>query len=172
MSQQKTHYNTELSSHDFSIIICCNGISSPANIGSIFRLADAFGVEKILFDTEEVDISSARLRRTARSTEKNVPFQATIDLYPNITELKKEGYEVIAIEITDTSISLSKTLLSNQKLVLLLGNESFGVSQSLLELCDQHLHIDMFGLNSSMNVAQATGIALYEVTKQLKQDKR
>ena len=168
MSQQKTHYNTELNSHDFSIIICCNGISSPANIGSIFRLADAFGVEKILFDTEEVNVSSARLRRTARSTEKNIPFQTAIDPYRSITDLKKEGYEVMAIEITDTSTSLSETIFSKKKLVLLLGNESFGVSQSLLELCDQHLHIDMFGLNSSMNVAQATGIALYEVTKQLK----
>ncbi len=167
MSQQKTHYNTELSSHNFSIILCCNGISSPANIGSIFRLADAFGVEEILFDVEDVDISSARLRRTARATEKRISYRKGVDLIDQIAVLKREGFQPLAVEITEKSTSLGSTSFLNSKILLVVGNEAFGVSQPLLDLCDHHLHIDMFGLNSSMNVAQATGIALYEITKQL-----
>lgn len=167
MNQQKTHYNTTLESHDFSIILCCNGMESPANIGSIFRLADAFGVEKILFDTAFIDTKSARLRRTARATEKNIPFKFAIDLHKQIEQLKKENYSIFGIEITDSSTSLNTAQFINSKIVLVLGNESLGISKSILEICNSHLHIDMFGLNSSMNVAQATGIALYEITKQL-----
>lgn len=167
MSSQKTHYNTSFSSHNHSIILCCNGISSPANMGSIFRLADAFGIEKILFDIEHVDITSARLRRTARATEKNISFESNVDLEHVLHELSAKDYKIAAIEITDKSIPIHKATFKKPNIVLVLGNEAFGVSKSILDLCDSHWHIDMFGLNSSMNVAQATGIALYEITKQL-----
>ena len=50
-------------------------------------------------------------------------------------------------------------------MVLIVGNENFGIDKDLLEWSDQKVHINMFGINSSMNVAQATGIALFEITK-------
>ena len=52
-------------------------------------------------------------------------------------------------------------------MVLVIGDENFGISESILKQSDAVIHIDMFGHNSSMNVVQATNIALYEITKQL-----
>ncbi|MEJ6791494.1 MAG: adenylyl-sulfate kinase, partial [Lacinutrix sp.] len=49
----------------------------------------------------------------------------------------------------------------------IIGDENFGISESILKQCDTTIHINMFGQNSSMNVVQATNIALYEITKQL-----
>ena len=79
-----------------------------------------------------------------------------------------EGYQLLALEITDDSIPLdsisSKEL---KKVALIVGNEISGISEELLKLSDNRLHITMFGRNSSMNVAQSAGIALYEITKSL-----
>jgi len=58
-------------------------------------------------------------------------------------------------------------LNTNQPITLVLGDESFGVSESILDQMNAVVHINMFGTNSSMNVVQATSIALYEITKQL-----
>ena len=81
---------------------------------------------------------------------------------------KEKGYAVFALEITDDSLSIdSVNYGSTEKLALILGNEIRGIQQELLELADKRLHINMFGKNSSMNVAQSAGIALYEITKSL-----
>jgi len=85
-----------------------------------------------------------------------------------IKRLKEDGYHIISLEITDTSTPLSSfNTLSSKKIALIIGSENFGVSESLISLSDTVLHIDMYGNNSSMNVSQAAGIALYELSKQL-----
>jgi tRNA G18 (ribose-2'-O)-methylase SpoU len=53
-------------------------------------------------------------------------------------------------------------------MALIIGNENFGLSKTVLDQCHDVLHIEMYGQNSSMNVVQATSIALYELCKQLK----
>ena len=75
---------------------------------------------------------------------------------------------LIALEITDNSIPISELELpENSKIAFLIGDENHGVSASILEKCDAVVHIEMYGQNSSMNVVQATSIALYEFTKKL-----
>lgn len=71
------------------------------------------------------------------------------------------------MEITSASIPVEDFRYSeeNKCILLILGNEASGISKELLEISDKHLHINMFGQNSSMNVAQAAGIALYEISK-------
>ena len=85
-----------------------------------------------------------------------------------IDNLKKNNYYLIALEITETSEVLSEFKLNTeQPIALILGDENFGVSESILEQMDAVVHINMYGNNSSMNVVQATSITLYEITKQL-----
>ena len=82
--------------------------------------------------------------------------------------MKEKNHYFIALEITETSTELGQFVLnSNQPITLVLGDESFGVSESILQQMNAIVHINMFGNNSSMNVVQATSIALYEITKQL-----
>ena len=82
----------------------------------------------------------------------------------------KETHYLIAIEITEKSTPLHQQQFRTQKpIVLIIGDENFGVSETVLNQTDEIVHINMFGENSSMNVVQATNIALYEITKQLQE---
>ncbi len=167
MSTQSHHHNSQFIKKQFPITIVCDRVNSPANIGSIFRLADSFGVAQIYFCGENITINSKRMLRTARSTHEIIPFkqaERTIDV---VQQLEAEGNTIIALEIAKNSIPISEYKIKNvKKMVLVIGEENFGVSEDILKLAKQNVHINMYGNNSSMNVATAAGIALYEITKQ------
>lgn len=164
---QLTHNaHTKSSNSSKDIVVLCDHVKGPANIGSIFRLCDAFGVTEIVFGGHPLDVTSGRLKRTARNTHEKVSFRESENVQTSLKELHAQGYHSIAIEITDNSIPLQKAANSGlHKVVLIVGDENFGVSESLLKMTEQIAHITMLGTNSSMNVAQALGIALYEITR-------
>lgn len=163
---QLTHYTSNFKKQKHPITLVCDNITNAPNIGSLFRTADAFNIEEIVFCGNNIPIGK-RMSKTSRSTEKYVNFKAEQDINDTIQQLKNTHY-IIALEITENSIELGKFSLSNNKpITLILGDENFGVSESILKLCDAIIHINMYGNNSSMNVVQATSIALYEITNQL-----
>jgi len=167
---QLTHYNNNFKKHTFPIILICDNITHAANIGSLFRTADAFGVEKIIFCGEEINIGK-KVLKTSRSTEKAINYEINKEIQNVTNQVKNSGYKLIAIEITDNSISIdSISFNNNAPTALIIGDENFGISESILNTCDSVLHVEMHGQNSSMNVVQATTIALYEITKQFKQN--
>ncbi|WP_309561195.1 TrmH family RNA methyltransferase [Christiangramia sp. SM2212] len=132
----------------------------------MLRLADAFGIQKIIFCGSEPNLKSNRLKRTARNTHNTVNFEFEEDSVECVNKLKNQGYRTVAIEITSTSQSIENFVLENEnKILLVAGNERHGISEEVLGLCEDYYHIEMFGENSSMNVAQSVGIALYEITK-------
>ncbi len=167
MSEQLHHNNNQFTKIKFPITLVCDRVHAPANIGSLFRIADSFGVEKIYFCGENTTIISKRMQRTARSTHEVIPYKQSERTINIVKELQSKGYTVLALEITNHSIPVSKYKITNQeKIAIVIGEENFGVSKDVLEIVKQSLHINMYGNNSSMNVATATGIALYEITKQ------
>ncbi len=142
-------------------------MTNTPNIGSLFRISDALGVEELIFCGENLQLGK-RMKKTSRSTEKYVSHKVESDILQVVTSLKAKRYFIIALEITDSSISLDDFLLNtNQPIALIIGNENIGVSEDILKLADEIVHIKMFGENTSMNVVQATSITLYELTKQL-----
>lgn len=168
MSEQLHHHNNQFIKNQFPITLVCDRVNSPANIGSIFRIADSFGIEQIYFCGEGITVVSKRMQRTARATHESIPHHQTEDIIHTIQQFKSDGYTILALEITDTSIPVSDYIPSPQeKIVLVIGEENFGVSNEVLALVKHSVHINMYGNNSSMNVATATGIALYEITKQV-----
>jgi tRNA G18 (ribose-2'-O)-methylase SpoU len=170
MSEQLTHSSNATLTEKFPVVLVTDHVKSPANLGSLLRLADAFHIEKIIFcGIEEEIIQSNRLKRTSRSTEKKVDFYFEENIEKTLQQLQQQQYQLIALEITNDSIAVDQLQLKkNQKIALILGDENFGVSPKVLQLTEQNIHIQMFGENSSMNVAQATGITLYEITKKLR----
>ncbi|MCF4101626.1 TrmH family RNA methyltransferase [Gillisia sp. M10.2A] len=168
MSKQLTHEEHTLTSKKFPLIILTDNLMGDANIGSLFRLADAFNIEKIIFTGTPINIQSNRLKRTARGTYQVVNFEHHEEASEIILQLKQKEYKIYGLEITSHSIPLGDAAFQNEdKIVLILGNEKFGISEDVLNLTDTQIHIPMFGKNSSMNVSQAAGIALYEITKTL-----
>lgn len=164
---QLSHYTSKFKPKKFPITIVCDTITNAPNIGSIFRTADAFGIENLIFCGGDIAFGR-KSSKTSRATEKYVTHQFRQDTLKTATELKAAGYYIVALEITEESQSINTIKFpKNQSIALIVGAENFGISDAVLELADSIIHINMFGENSSMNVVQATSICLYEMTKQL-----
>ena len=162
---QHDHASTPFIEKKHPVVVVCDGLQSPANIGAIFRLCDAFGVLELIFNNP-IDLSSNRLRRTARNTYTTVKHTSSTNILETISKFQQDGFTVITLEISEKSVSIATlSTLSKQKMVLIIGNERTGVSEEILNNTNLIVHIPMYGKNSSMNVAQATAIALYELTK-------
>ena len=158
-SAMKTKFPVCFLAHDFSV---------PMNIGSLFRIADALGVERIYLTGSSPIPPSRKIRKTSRSTEKVVPFTSEAHPADIIHSLKSEGYTIISLEMTSDSIDiLDLSICREDKVCLVLGSEKSGVSPELLNLSDLAVHIRMLGQNSSMNVANACSIATFEIIKRL-----
>jgi tRNA G18 (ribose-2'-O)-methylase SpoU len=168
MTKQHSHSTSPFEPKSFPITILCDHLTSPANIGALFRIADAFGVSSIILTTSDINFTSNRLLLTARGTLSKVNYKLTDDLLAEIRLLKQREYLILALEISNDSIPLhSLSIQGCKRIALLIGNERHGISDTALELADQIIHIPMYGQNSSMNVIQATGIALYSLTNDL-----
>ena len=164
---QLNHYNSTFKKQKFPITLICDNVTNAPNIGSLLRISDALGVEELIFCGENSQLGK-RMKKTSRSTEKYVSYKEESDILQVVTSLKAKRYFIIVLEITDSSISLDDFILNtNQPIALIIGNENVGVSEDILKLAGEIVHIKMFGTNTSMNVVQATSIILYELTKQL-----
>lgn len=169
MSEQLSHTETSFKKKKFPIILLLDNVTGEANIGSLFRLADAFGIEKMIFGGTKPNLNSNRLKRTARNTHNTVDFDFAEDPEELLQTLKKKSYRIISLEITAKSKPIQDLKFQDdtEKIVLVAGNERHGISAKMLNLCSEAFHIEMFGENSSMNVAQSVGIAFYEITKSM-----
>ncbi|WP_298345970.1 TrmH family RNA methyltransferase [uncultured Algibacter sp.] len=164
---QLNHYNTNFNKQTFPITLVCDNVNNAPNIGSLFRIADAFGIEKLILCGENIQLGR-KMAKTSRATEKVIDYEMNLDASEVIKDLKSKNYQIISLEITDSSQPIHKVQFSKEKpIALIIGDENFGVSEDILKKSSTIIHIEMFGQNSSMNVVQATNIALYEITKQL-----
>ncbi|GAA4281801.1 TrmH family RNA methyltransferase [Gaetbulibacter aestuarii] len=165
--KQLTHYNSKFKERRFPIVLVCDNVNNAPNIGSLFRTADAFGIEKLILCGEHIHLGR-KIKKTSRATEKTVSFEMEKDINSVLLQLKNENYKLVSLEITENSSPIRKYKFAGEKpIALIVGAENEGISEEVLKLSDTVLHIDMFGLNSSMNVVQASTIALYEITSQL-----
>lgn len=166
--QQLTHHTTKFIPTKFPIILLCDNVNHAPNIGSLFRIADAFGINTLILCGKNITLGR-KMAKTSRATQNVVNFKIEESAHSVAQYYKNLNYHIIALEITGQSKPLHKTsFIKNKPIVLVVGNENFGVDESILKCSNQIIHIEMFGHNSSMNVVQATNIALYEITKQIR----
>ena len=168
MIRQLSHKESNYSEKIFPIILICDGLKSPSNIGGVFRVCDALGIPEIIFCNSQINFNSPRLQKTARNTQHYVSYSENKNTLNAIINLKDNGFKIIALEITDSSESIENlSLFDNQKIALIIGSENEGVSDKVLTNSDLCVHISMYGRNSSMNVVQATSIALYSLINKI-----
>lgn len=164
---QLDHYSSKFKKQSFPITVVCDNVANAANIGSLFRISDAFGVDRLIFCGEPITIGR-KVAKTSRATEKTVNYQYQKDILTAVRVLKENDYRIIALEITADSKPIHNYSFSfATPIALVVGDENFGVANDVLQMADDIIHVEMFGENSSMNVVQATNIALYEITRQL-----
>lgn len=168
MVSQSTHTSNSFKSKIFPVVLVCDGIHGPANIGAIFRISEAMGVQEIIFCGEPIDFKSSRMKKTARNTQKCVTYKLAADIISELDKLKASNYQLLALEIASNSVPIQDLSLTRNKVALIIGNEQLGISEAALRTAEQVIHIEMYGQNSSMNVVHATGIALHTIVNTLK----
>jgi tRNA G18 (ribose-2'-O)-methylase SpoU len=168
VNKQHTHKSAQFKTHSFPITVVCDNLRSPSNLGSLFRLCDAFGLKNIILCGAAISLDSPRLRKTARNTQSSLSIEQWDSTTQFLQQLELDKYLSIALEHSTHSSAISHFLVNSSKpLLLFIGNEQNGLSQQVLDCVSHTVHIDMYGLNSSMNVIQATAIALHELTQKL-----
>ncbi len=154
-------------------MVLCDNFHSPQNVGMAFRTCEIMGVQHLYLLGDTPTPPAAKIKKTARKADELVPFSTSTNSIALFQQLKKEGYTLVGMEITDTSNSLYEWKgRPFEKIALLFGAENHGISEELLPLLDHCYHIPMYGQISSMNVIMAMSIGLYEITKQWKGELR
>jgi len=154
-----------INSDRIPITIILDGLTDIGNVGIIFRLADALKIEKIIIYNCNKIFNYKMLHRKSRATVQYVPYEYTENIN-DIIKLKQKR-KFIILDKTNYSVPYFKIEYSSP-MCLIIGNEINGVSKELIKLADQSIHLPMFGINTSINVATATSVALYHIYNQLK----
>jgi 23S rRNA (guanosine2251-2'-O)-methyltransferase len=147
-------------------IIVLDNVRSQSNVGSIFRTADAFLTEAIYLCGITATPPHREIQKTALGATESVMWKYFSETSGAISELKENGYKIIAVEQAEGSVELQNLQIkNNQKYALVFGHEVNGVDQEILNICDQCVEIPQFGTKHSFNIAISVGIVLWEVNK-------
>lgn len=144
------------------VCLVLDNIRSLNNVGSVFRTADAFLIDKIYLCGITGTPPHRDIEKTALGATRTVDWVHVESTAECLQILKKEGFTIAGLEQTDSGISLEKfTPPENQKMAYIFGNEVFGVSEEAIALCDTILEIPQFGSKHSFNVSVTAGIVLW-----------
>ena len=150
------------------VIIVLDDIRSLHNIGSVFRTADAFLIEKIYLCGITAIPPNKEIHKTALGATETVSWEYQKDILEVIENLKKENVSVFAIEQVENSIFLQDFKVEkNKKYALIFGNEVYGVSQSAIELCDGTIEIPQLGTKHSLNISVSAGIVVWDLFQKM-----
>ena len=139
-----------------SLIFVLVSLRSLYNVGSIFRTADALGVEKIYLTGFTGTPKQSKVAKTALGAEKEVPWEKKKTTSVVIRQLQEEGYEIIGVEKTTASLDY-RQWRPGVKTALLFGNEERGLSPRIIKNCDKIVHLPMLGVKESLNVSVSCG---------------
>jgi len=156
-------------SNKLPVVVVLDNVRSMNNIGSAFRTADAFRIEKIILTGISATPPHREIHKTALGATKTVDWEYVPETLVAIHQLKKEGYQVLAVEQTTDSISLEQmTPLKGKSYGLVFGNEINGVQEAVVQEADASLEIPQFGSKHSLNIAVSIGVVLWSFSKALR----
>ncbi len=151
------------------LVIVLDNVRSALNVGSTFRTADAFALEKIYLCGITATPPHREILKTAIGASETVDWEYQKDTNTALEALRKAGYHIFAVEQTTESLSLeSVEIQPNRKYALVFGNEVGGVSDAVLDLVDDCVEVPQFGTKHSLNIAVCVGIVSWTFFRQLK----
>ena len=148
--------------------LLAHDVDIALNVGALFRIADALGVEHLHLSGSSPVPPDPKIRKTSRSAERHVAWSYAADPLEIVATLKAQGWRILSLELSSGSIALHELAVApGDRVCLIVGAENAGVCQALLDVSDVTVHVPMRGHNSSMNVANACAIATYEIARRL-----
>jgi tRNA G18 (ribose-2'-O)-methylase SpoU len=148
------------------LYVIAHNIRSLHNVGSIFRTADALGITKIYLTGYTGTPPDPKIAKVALGAEQFVPWQKAVSAVRVIKKLKQEQPNLRIVALENNVKRQIKPLDQYEPkfpLVLLVGEETKGLSKSLLDLADDIIEIPMKGSKESLNVSVALGIAAHHL---------
>src|SRR5690554_1449942 len=155
--------------HKTTLIVVFDRPSDRGNLGTIIRSCSSFNVDGLIITGHCVDLYDPKVIRSSLGSFFSMPvlrLESYKKLIPWFNELKKtyKGFQIIGTSVhTDIDIVDHNF---NKPTILLIGNETYGLSRNYQELSDTIVKIPIYGVASSLNVASATSIVLYEIDRQ------
>jgi|TARA_B100000959_G_scaffold268936_1_gene314152 tRNA G18 (ribose-2'-O)-methylase SpoU len=171
MRKLKNSELERISTEDFKnakkspIILVLDNIRSAMNVGSVFRTADAFLIEKIYLCGITATPPNKELLKTALGANNSVDWEYVEETPVIIKKLKKDNHHIVGVEQTEKATLLNNFEIPNKKIALIFGNEVFGVNQESIDLCDECIEIPQFGTKHSLNISVSAGIVIWEIWK-------
>lgn len=146
-------------------LVVCPDVQDPENLGAILRIAAGFGVDGVVLGPRSADPFSRRVQRVSMGNVYRLPPLHTTDVPATLAELRaRHGIESWAT-VLDADAAVLSTLERPQRLALVFGSEGHGLDDVVVRACDRKVTIPMRAGVDSLNVAVATGIFLYELTR-------
>ena len=160
------------------VTIILDNVRSQHNIGSVFRTADSFIMERVILCGICATPPTAEIHKSALGAEFSVDWEYFTETIDAVKKLKEEGYTIISIEQAENSISLEEAAKKiygdlsgsgkrEKKTALIFGNEVKGVSQSVVDASDYVIEIPQFGTKHSLNISVSAGMVMWEFCKAL-----
>src|SRR5690606_18092409 len=145
------------------ITLILDSIRSLHNVGSIFRTADGFAVEKIILCGITGQPPHREIEKTALGATNSISWEYEKNIMTVISSLKEKNYKMIAIEQAENSCYLNDYRPNpSEKYALILGNEVHGVSDEAMKAVDDCIEIPQYGTKHSLNVVVSAGIVLWD----------
>lgn len=142
--------------------VALDNIRSAFNVGSVIRVADAVGLESVLLSAKTPGKENLQVVKTSMGCAGWIPQKKYVGLHRALKRVKKEGYAVIGVETIPES-SDYKEFPWPEKGIVVLGNEEYGISEDVLRVCDDFVHLPMRGFKNSVNVANAFAVVAFHI---------
>ncbi|MHA6246442.1 RNA methyltransferase [Pontibacter sp. CAU 1760] len=154
------------------LVLVLDNVRSLNNVGSVFRTADAFMVEKVYLCGITGQPPHRDIEKTALGATESVEWVHVPDTLELVKALQADGYKIGAVEQAERSTMLNDFMPeAGQKYAFVLGNEVMGVEQEVVSLSDLILEIPQFGTKHSLNISVATGVVVWDfLSKMLAQE--
>jgi len=158
------------------MVVILHNVRSTHNVGSIFRTADAAGVEKIYLcgitpaPIDRFGLVNEKISKVALGAQNFLLWEKSGQTVKLLDKIKKDGYKILAVEQSSRSMPYQKIELSKKdlgKTALVVGNEIEGLPPAILRRADKILEIKMRGKKESLNVAVAFGIVAFNLINKL-----
>lgn len=151
------------------VVIVLDNIRSLNNVGSFFRTADSFLLEKIYLCGITGKPPHREIEKTALGATLSVDWEYFANTKEALLKLKQNDYKIFGIEQTEKSEYLQNIeVVSNDKIAVVFGNEVSGIEKNILDLCDKIVEIPQLGTKHSINVAVCGGIVCWELLRKMK----
>jgi len=142
--------------------VALDNFRSAFNVGSIFRLIDGVGFESILMSSKTPGPENRQVEKTSMGSTGWIPHRKTEELSADLIKMKEKGYRIIGLE-TVAGCASYEAYKWPLRGVVVLGNEEYGISESVLQACDDFVHIPMTGFKNSINVANAFAVIAFHI---------